>query len=75
MAVIKRKTRKKLSKQLKKVVKKHGTEVTLSLVSGIVSGLSTDEGKKRRGTRTGMDAPEVVELPGRAAAARKRSNL
>ena len=74
MAVIKRKTRKKLSKQLKKIVKKHGTEVTLSLVSGILTGFSEDIKKPGRKSSR-MDGPEVVELPIRAAAARKRPTL
>jgi hypothetical protein len=40
MALIKRKTRRKLSKQLNKLVKKHGPEMALALVSGIVSSLA-----------------------------------
>ena len=40
MALIKGKTRRKLSKQLNKLVKKHGAEMALALVSGIVSSLA-----------------------------------
>jgi hypothetical protein len=47
MAIVKRKTRKKLSKQLTKLVKKHGAEAALALVTGIVSNLTTDGAKKR----------------------------
>jgi hypothetical protein len=37
MAVIKQKTRKRLSKVLARLVKKHGPEMTLALVTGIIS--------------------------------------
>ncbi len=43
MALVKRKTRRKLYKQLKKLVRKHGAEMTLALVSGIVTSLTADE--------------------------------
>jgi hypothetical protein len=40
MALIKRKTKKKITKQLKKLVKKHGPEIATGLVSTIVAGLT-----------------------------------
>jgi hypothetical protein len=46
MALIKRKTRKKLSKQLNRLVKRHGAEMALALVTGIVSNLATDAVEK-----------------------------
>jgi hypothetical protein len=46
MALIKRKTRRKLTKQLAKLVKKHGADGALALVTGIVSNLATDRPKK-----------------------------
>jgi hypothetical protein len=46
MAQIKRKTRKKISKQLNKLVKRHGAERALALVTGIVSSLVTDAAEK-----------------------------
>ena len=46
MAQIKRKTRKRISKQLKKLVKRHGAERALALVTGIVSSLVTDAAEK-----------------------------
>lgn len=48
MAVIKKKTRKRLSKQLKKIVKKHGAEMTLALVTGIVTAAAGDSKPKIR---------------------------
>lgn len=46
MAVIKRKTRKKLTKQLARLVKRHGAERTLAMVTGIVSSLAMDGADK-----------------------------
>lgn len=40
MAIIKKKTRKKLSKQLTKLVKKHGAETAITLVTGIVGAMA-----------------------------------
>ena len=55
MALIKRKTRRKLSKQLNKLVKKHGPEMALALVSGIVSSLAAggrDKADKKAKAKT-----------------------
>ena len=46
MAVIKRRTRKKLTKQLSKLVKRHGAEMALALVTGIISSLAADRADK-----------------------------
>ena len=46
MAVIKKSVRKKLSKYLERIVKKHGAEMTLALVTGIVSSLAADQQAK-----------------------------
>ena len=46
MALIKRKTRKKLSKELNKLVKRHGAEMALALVTGIISSLAADAAEK-----------------------------
>ncbi len=46
MAVVKKKTRRKLAKQLTKLVKKHGAEIALALVAGIVSSLAADKAPK-----------------------------
>ena len=46
MALVKRKTRKKLSKQLAKLIKRHGAEMALALVTGIISNLTTDTAEK-----------------------------
>jgi hypothetical protein len=43
MAVMKKSVRKKLSKYLERLVKKHGAEMTLALVTGIVSSLAADQ--------------------------------
>ena len=42
MAVMKKNTRKKLSKQLNKLIKQHGAEMALALVTGIVSALASE---------------------------------
>jgi hypothetical protein len=51
MALIKRKTRKKLTKQLNKIVKRHGAEMALALVTGILSNLAAKADGKRVSTR------------------------
>ena len=46
MAVMKKSTRKKLSKQLNKLIKQHGAEMALALVTGIVSALASERSTK-----------------------------
>jgi len=46
MAVMKKSTRKKLSKQLNKLIKRHGPEMALALVTGIVGALASDRAAK-----------------------------
>ena len=46
MAVMKKSVRKKLSKYLTRLVNKHGAEMTLALVTGIVSSLAADNQAK-----------------------------
>jgi hypothetical protein len=48
MALIKRKTRKRLTKDLTKLVKKHGAEMSLALVTSIISGLAADRAAKKQ---------------------------
>ena len=43
---MKKKTRRKLSKQLNKLIKLHGAEMALALVTGIVSALAADRKTK-----------------------------
>jgi hypothetical protein len=43
---MKKKTRRKLSKQLNKLIKLHGAEMALALVTGIVSALAADRKAK-----------------------------
>ena len=43
---MKKKTRRKLSKQLNKLIKLHGAEMALALVTGIVSALAADRKSK-----------------------------
>jgi len=55
MAVIKRRFRKKLTKVLTKLVKRHGAEMTLALATGIVTKLASDikpPKKSKRKVRT-----------------------
>ncbi|MGH9373652.1 MAG: hypothetical protein ACRD15_19200 [Vicinamibacterales bacterium] len=51
MALVKKKTRKKLSKQLNKLVRKHGPDMTLALVTGMVSNLAADKAPKKTRVR------------------------
>jgi hypothetical protein len=59
MAAIKRKTRKKLSKQLAKLVRRHGAETALALVSGIVSTLAAETTRKAHKKRKAAPARGV----------------
>ena len=84
MAVIKQKTRKKLSKTLGRLVKKYGPEMTLALVTGIISALVAEnsnkaskkagradgKGKKEKSKTAGMDS----KAPARKAASRQRAS-
>ena len=84
MAVIKQKTRKKLSKTLGRLVKKYGPEMTLALVTGIISALvaeksnkppkkggkADDKGKKDKSKTARTDST----VPARKAASRKRAS-
>ena len=54
MAVMKKSTRKKLSKQLNKLIKQHGAEMALALVTGIVSALASE-----RSTRAAKNAKKA----------------
>ena len=60
MAVMKKKTRRKLSKQLNKLIKLHGAEMALALVTGIVSALAADRktkaDKKQKSAGSGSTA-------------------
>ena len=83
MAVMKKSVRKKLSKYLARLVKKHGAEMTLALVTGIVSSLAADQqaradrkagkaAKPEKGARSEkMARPEKAAKPAPAAAGRK----
>ena len=83
MAVMKKSVRKKLSKYLDRLVKKHGAEMTLALVTGIVSSLAADR-QARADRKAGKAAkpdkrakpektarPEKMAKPEAAAAGRK----
>ena len=82
MAVMKKKTRRKLSKQLNKLIKLHGAEMALALVTGIVSALAADRktraDKKQKsaasgGTAKAGRAEKGAKPPVKAAAVRKRA--
>jgi hypothetical protein len=76
VAVMKKKTRRKLSKQLNKLIKLHGAEMALALVTGIVSALAAerksraDRKQKQKSARSGKAAK-----PDRAAKAEKTAKL
>ena len=59
MAVMKKKTRKKLSKQLDKLIKLHGAEMSLALVTGIVSALAAER-KSRADRKRNRRAPRLA---------------
>ena len=40
MALIKRKTKKALTKQVNKLIRKHGTEIAVGLVSNLMTGIT-----------------------------------
>lgn len=76
MAVMKKKTRRKLSKQLDKLIKLHGAEMALALVTGIVSALAADRkiktDKKEKSAKSGKAAkPEKVAKADKSAKGEK----
>lgn len=78
MAVIKQKTRKRLSKVLARLIKKHGPEMTLALVTGIISALVAERSNKApkksvKAAKNAKAASKESKAPARAAAARKRA--
>ena len=76
MAVMKKKTRRKLSKQLNKLIDLHGAEMALALVTGIVSALAAeqkskaDRKQKRKSAKSGKaakpDKAAKTEKPAKA---------
>jgi len=79
MAVMKKSIRKKLSKQLNKLIKRHGAEMALALVTGIVGALAADRPQKppkksksaRAAKLTKVDKPE--KAPVKTVVVRRRS--
>jgi hypothetical protein len=76
VAVMKKKTRRKLSKQLDKLIKLHGAEMALVLVTGIVSALAAERknkaDKKRKSAKSGKAAkPAKAAKAGPPAKAEK----
>jgi hypothetical protein len=67
MAVIKKKTRKRVSKQLNKLVKRHGAETTLAFVTGVVSAAAADTSAKEK-----QRAKAAAKPAAKAPVARKR---
>jgi hypothetical protein len=67
MAVLKKSTRKKLSKYLSRLVKKHGAEMTLALLGGIVSSLAAD-GVEKAGKTTKKKSDQKNAKKAKAAA-------
>ena len=67
---MKKKTRRKISKQLNKLIKLHGAEMALALVTGIVSALAADRKIKadKKQKSAGSDSTAKAE---KAAKARK----
>ena len=74
MAVMKKKTRRKLSKQLNKLIKLHGAEMALALVTGIVSALAADrksKADKKQKSKSGTAKGEKAAKAGKPAKAEK----
>ena len=69
MAVMKRKTRRKLSKQLSKLIRRHGAEMAMALVTGLVSALAAGEDDKPRKKHAD---PAIRKAPVRTIVVRKR---
>jgi hypothetical protein len=67
MAVIKQKTRRKLSKTLARLVKKHGPEMTLALVTGIISALVAERSEKTSRKAEKVEKAEKTARKERAA--------
>jgi hypothetical protein len=57
MAVMKKRLRKKLSKYLGKLVKKHGAETTLALVTNMVSALPANKATRKAAAAKAADKP------------------
>lgn len=77
MARIKRKRRKRLTKDLARIVKKYGADTALTLVTGIIGDLAAEragrKSKKRwKAARTAKPAPLVSPEP-RPIVVRKRA--
>ncbi len=79
MAVMKKSTRKKLSKQLNKLIKQHGAEMALALVTGIVGALASERANKpakKSKSSKGEKAAKVAKpekVPVKTVIIRKRS--
>jgi hypothetical protein len=72
--VMKKKTRRKLSKQLNKLIKLHGAEMALALVTGIVSALAADrktKADKKQKSAGGTAKGEKAAKAGKPAKAEK----
>jgi len=72
---MKKKTRRKISKQLNKLIKLHGAEMALALVTGIVSALAADRkskaDKKQKSAGSGTAKAEKAAKAGKPAKAEK----
>jgi hypothetical protein len=78
MAVMKKKTRRKLSKQLNKLIKLHGAEMALALVTGIVSALAAEQSnkaaKKQKGkAQKAQKGAKAAKPPVKTVVVRKRA--
>ena len=66
MALVKRKLRKKLVKQLTTLVKRHGPEMATALVTGVITGLADTYPKK--GARKSKVPVKTIVIRKRAVA-------
>jgi hypothetical protein len=82
MAVMKKSARKKISKQLNKLIKQHGAEMALALVTGIVGALASERAnrpaKKSKSSKRDKAAKAAKiakpeKAPAKTATIRKRS--
>jgi hypothetical protein len=73
MALIRRKTRKRLTKDLKRIVKKHGAEMALALVTGIITGLAAEGVEKKKKSRPKPKPAALVRPEPAPVVVRKRA--
>lgn len=60
---LKGKTRRKLSKQLRKLVKRHGRHVALGMVTALLAGIAVDRTAKTKSRRVRVEPKRIEPEP------------